>query len=56
MHPATHLTLAPSTPLFHPFQVRNPKKLQSIKQMLNVYMQQEEDLLLNGGEARTLHC
>lgn len=33
-------------------QVRNPKKLQSIKQMLNVYMQQEEDLLLNGGARR----
>ncbi|PRW60951.1 uridylyltransferase [Chlorella sorokiniana] len=31
-------------------KVRNPKKLQSIKQMLNVYMQQEEDLLLNGDE------
>lgn len=31
-------------------KVRNPKKLQSIKQMLNVYMQQEEDLVLNGDE------
>ncbi|KAL4438995.1 hypothetical protein ABPG77_006932 [Micractinium sp. CCAP 211/92] len=31
-------------------KIRNPKKLQSIKQMLNVYMQQEEDLLLNGDE------
>ena len=30
-------------------KVRNPKKLQSIKHMLNVYMQQEEDLVLNGG-------
>lgn len=31
-------------------KIRNPKKLQSIKQMLNVYMQQEEDLVLNGDE------
>lgn len=30
-------------------KVRNPKKLQSIKQMLNVYMQQEEDLMMNAG-------
>ncbi|PSC74677.1 ACT domain-containing ACR2 [Micractinium conductrix] len=31
-------------------KVRNPKKLQSIKQMLNVYMQQQEDLVLNGDD------
>ena len=31
-------------------KVRNPKKLHSIKQMLNVWMRQEEDVALNGGE------
>lgn len=31
-------------------KVRNPKKLHSIKQMLNVWMRQEEDVILNGDE------
>ena len=30
-------------------KVRNPKKIYSIKQMLNVYMQQDDELAVNGG-------
>ncbi len=35
-------------------KVRNPKKLQSIKQMLNVYMQ-DEDLVANGDDTDDTH-